>query len=344
MLDIFKSNAFSLTSLVAAIEKIPFQPQRLGELGIFESVPSMTKSVSIEERSGVLSLLPLSQRGAPLGQRTTEKRKIRDFGCRRIAKQDVIMADELLGVRAFGSEIDMVSAQAEVARRFAGPTGLLRDIELTWEYMRLAAIQGLFVDPADASTVYNYFTEFSISPNSVAYLDLAAAAPDPGELRKNITAIVRTVLRKLQGGGGPSVRIHALCSDTFWDALTSHVEVRQTFINWNAAVELRSGNAFGAMSFGGIDWENYRGTDDGSTVTVPTDTALIFPVGAPGMFQTVWAPSEFLEDVGQRGRPVTPKVIPDLERNAKVTIEAYSYPLFLCTRPGALVTASKAAS
>lgn len=67
-LDIFGNSAFSLTSLTDAINKVPFVPGRLGQLGIFDESGVSTTSVIIEEREGSLTLIETSQRGAPAHQ------------------------------------------------------------------------------------------------------------------------------------------------------------------------------------------------------------------------------------------------------------------------------------
>jgi major capsid protein E len=117
--------------------------------------------------------------------------------------------------------------------------------------------------------------------------------------------VVRHIKRALLGVGGDNVRINAVVGDKFWDALTSHPEVRQTFLNWNAAVELRGGNAWKDFQWGDISWSNYRSTDDGTdtpVVGVPSTRAKFFPVNA-GIFQMAYAPAPRFEFVNTLGLP-----------------------------------------
>ncbi len=172
-LDVFNSDAFTMQSMLQAIESVEYQPQRLGEMGIFTPNPVRTALVSIESRDGVLGLIKTSERGAPLDQREKEDRKIRDFRTRRIAKGDRILASELANIREFGSESEVIAVQNEVARRLSGPAGLMSDVELTLENMRLGAVQGIVLD-ADASTIYNWFTEFGVSQPAEIDFDLDA--------------------------------------------------------------------------------------------------------------------------------------------------------------------------
>ena len=154
-LDVFNSDAFSAISLTQAVEKVPYLPTMLGDMGIFESIPVRTTTVFVEERAGTISLIQTDVRGAPPKQRTTEQRSARSFNTVRIAQSDTLQAHELQNIRAFGSETEFMAVQAEFMRRMVGPAGVLRNIELTWENMRLGAIQGVVTD-ADSSTIEPY--------------------------------------------------------------------------------------------------------------------------------------------------------------------------------------------
>ncbi len=340
-IDIFNSDAFSAIEMAAAINKVPFQPSRLGQMGIFTPRPVRTKGVWIEEREGVLNLIQTSNRGAPLDQRSTEKRAARNFPTVRIAKGDRLMADEIQDIRAFGTESELMQVIDEVSRRLNGPVGLRREVDLTMEHMRLGAVQGVVTD-ADGTTINDWFTEFGIAQATEIDFDLDSASPASGVVRKKCNQAVRQMMRAANGAwvNGQTL-VHALCGDAFWDDLTAHAEVRQTYLNTMQAVELRDGLAFETFRYGGIVWENYRGTDDASTVAIGTDKAKFFPVNAPGVFTTALSPAETFDFVNTPGQLVYPMIIPDEKRNAFVDIEVYSYPLHICTRPGMLQRAKR---
>lgn len=65
-LAIFNRDEFSMTSLSAAIQRAPYVPQLLGQMGIFTPDRSRTTTITVEEKGGVLSLIKSSQRGAPI--------------------------------------------------------------------------------------------------------------------------------------------------------------------------------------------------------------------------------------------------------------------------------------
>jgi hypothetical protein len=275
-LNIFRNDAFSALSLTQAIERQPYNPTGLGDLGIFTDMPIRTDTAMIEERDGQLVVIPFSERGAPATERTTEKRKARYFDVPRLLHGDTLHARELQNIRAFGQETELMQVQEEVARRLSGPMGLMSSMEYTWEYHRLAAIQGLLLD-ADGSTKYDYFAEFGFSaPTEV---DFALAAKTVGSLRPLCNGLVRTMARAAKGAFLPSTRVAALAGDSFYDKLVTHPDVVETYKNWNAAAELRgdSMGAFQRFPFAGIDWINYRGSDDTTTIAVGLDQGQVLP-------------------------------------------------------------------
>jgi hypothetical protein len=335
LIDVFRQDPFTAISLTAAVERNPFQPTGIGDLDIFEDEPVFTKTVMIEQRAGELVIIPTSPRGSAPVERVTEKRSARAFTTPRLAMGDTLEASEIDGIRAFGSESELMVAQAEIARRLSGPTGLQRNMEYTWELHRLGCVQGVVLD-SDGSVIENWFTAFGISQPAEIPFNLQQSDPPDGALRVLCNQTVRAMARASKGAFLASTRVVGLCGDEFWDALTSHPDVTRTYYNWIAAQELRAGTAFEAMSFGGIDWVNYRGSDDNSTIAIPTDKVKFFPKGAPGVFKRALSPAETFDFVNTRGKPIYVIPIFDKDRNAWWRVEIYSYPLHICTRPEVL--------
>jgi hypothetical protein len=333
-MDIFQNDAFSAIEMTAALDRVDYKPGFLsGMSGLYIPRPVRTTSVFIEERQNGPALIQTSERGTPPKEKGGEKRKLRAFKTDRIALGSTIYADEIQGVRAFGSETELKTAMGEVSRR----QFLIRqDVDLTKEYHLLGMVQGQFVD-ADGTVIYDWATEFSQTQMAEVDFDLDNAAPTAGALRKRCNAFLRATLKALKGLGGTGVRVIALCGDDFYDALTTHVEVRQTFLNWQAAADLRDkvGAAYEAFSFGGITWYNYRGTDDGTTVGIPATKCRLFPLGA-GIFQMAYSPAETFDFVNTLGQEVYSWMVYDRDRNAWVRVELASYPLPVCVQPAAL--------
>ncbi len=340
ILNIFTNDAFSAATLSQGVQRNPYPPGALGRLNVFTPNPIRTTSVAVEERTGTLKLIGFSQRGAEGTQRTTEKRKMRFFDVPRLMHDDTIHTYEIQNIREFqeGPTGEMVSVlmqlEREVSRRLAGPTGLLANVEYTKEYLRLAAVQGLVLDPKDGSVMYNWFDEFQIAQPAEIGFNLAAGIAN--SLRPICNQVKRYMARKAQGAFTNSTRIVGLCGDTFYDQLVNHPDVIRTFLNFEDARQLRDeafGDAFDQVEFSKITWVNYRGTDDNTTIKIPDDKVKFFPAGAPGIFQEVMAPGESSEFINQPGQPVYVLPIPDRDRRMWWKMEAYAYPLYLCVRP-----------
>ncbi|WP_288935527.1 major capsid protein [uncultured Sphingomonas sp.] len=336
IIDIFHNDAFSALEMTSAVERLPHLPAMLRDLGIFTENPIRTTALAVEERNGVLSIIPTSQRGQPTNfERTTEKRKMRYFDVPRVRVGDTIHAHELQNIRAFGESTVFMQVQDEVARRLSGPTGLLALLDYTEENMFLGAVQGLFLD-VDGSVLYNWFDEFGFTAADEIAFNLAANVEF--SLRPIITGIIRSMGRAAKGAFTPSTKVMALCGDGFYDAFVNHIDVVKTYYNWQAASELRENKAWQTFHFGGIDWVNYRGSDDNTTIKIPDDKVKFFPVGAPGVFEEALAPAEGFEWINTPGQKRYVKPIFDRDRNEWWRMEASMYPLPICKRPEVLRT------
>lgn len=333
-LDVFKNDAFALTSLSAYVSKQPHIPSVLRDLGLFEVKPVRTSTIWLEVKEGKVSLIPTSNRGEPIFQNDKQKREAIPLQCLRLAKGDTITADELQNIRAEGTEAELKEVQMELNDRLSI---ILGDMDLTEENLMLGAIQGIVVD-ADGSTVlYNLFTKLGITQPTEIDFDLDNASPASGALKKKCTAVVRGMTRA--GGNAilPGTEIMAYCGDAFWDDLISHPEVQGAYNNWVMAQSMSNTiGVFKPFRWGEITWVNYRGTDDASTVAIGTDKVKFFPRGARGLFEIAYAPAEFMPYVNTRGMARYSMTIPDRDREAFVKVEAYSYPLPYCTRPEVL--------
>lgn len=331
-LDVFNQNPFGVLSMAQATDRIPYVPRFLDTVpNLFETRPIRTKSFFLEERLTKSGLIRMDARGAPPRARATPGPRVaRDFPTRRIADQQTLTADEIADVRAFGSESEVQAMQVEIADR---QMLMRRDMETTFENMRLGAVQGLAVD-GDA-TVVDWASELGQTIPTELDFDLDTANPASGAVRKKCNAVTRSIRTGLEGQGGDSVAIYGLCGDAFWDDLTAHPEVRETYLYTQQAADLRAGNAWESFRYGGITFVNYRGTDDGTTVAIHADKCKFFPAGA-GIFLMVYSPAERFEFNNTLGRRLYSFVVPDRDRNMSASLEMYSYPLPVCTMPQAL--------
>ena len=331
-MDVFNNNAFSMISLTGTVEKIDYVPQTLGQLGIFDPMPVRTRNLFVDRREGKLTLIPSSPLGAPPEELINDDRNAVPLRTARLAKGFTLYAHEIEGIRAFGSETEFMQVQAEYLRRMAQ---VRNDMDLTHEFHRLGALQGVLLDADGVTVIYNYFDEFEITPAPVVDFNLDNSATD---VRAVCVQLARDMIRNSGGAITQTTAIHALAGDAFYDALIAHESVVKTYLNWAAAADLRTGNAFQAFTYGGITFHNYRGTDDNSVVAIDTDEAKFFPVGARDVSKKAMAPAEFGPFINTMGRDTYAMNVRDLARDAWTRGELYSYPLYFCQRPEVLRT------
>lgn len=336
MLDIFRDDAFSVLQLTDAINNIKFVPGRIGQLGLFNEQGISTTTAAIEQRDGILELIGPTPRGGPGRVLPKDARTLRAVIVPHFEINDAVMADEVQGVRAFGSETLVETVMGKVAQRLGLHT---QSLEATQEYSRIGAIKGV-VTYADGSEL-DLFTTFGVVQQTDINLELDSGLDD-GSLRQAIVGLTRQMANEL--GGTPFQGFHAFTGDEFFDALIKHPEVRATYKNWQAAVELRQGYvdanslSFGTFEFGGMTWENYRGAV-GSTAFIEADKAQIFPLGVPNLFRTYYAPADYIETVNTAGQRTYSKQY-EMPNGKGINLDTQMNALDICTRPRCLLRAT----
>ncbi|PWK66940.1 major capsid protein [Aminobacter sp. AP02] len=342
MLDIFNNNAFSVTSLTDAIKSQRVYSGRLGELGLFASTSVTTLTIAIERIGDTIQLVAPSPRGAPGETRDMPKRSISNLSIPHFQRSWSVMADEVQGVREFGSESAMKTVQGLVAEKIRVN---IADLDLTDEYARLGAIQGIVTYKGGLKL--NLFSEFGMAQPDELDFDLDAANPSDGILRKKCSAVIRDVRKEL--GGVSFESLHAFVGDNFFDDLLCHREVRETYKGWGEAQILRESyigknrSSNPMFEFGGIVWENYGAIDDtgdGALIGIDTNSAKFVPVGVPGLFRTYHAPADYMETVNTPGQRLYAMQWP-MPNGKGVHGETQTNTLHIATRPSALMRAKR---
>jgi hypothetical protein len=295
-----------------------------------------TTFIMLEEQSGVLTLVNPTPRGGPGVTIAKQKRVARNLNVPHYEVNDAVYAEEVQGVRAFGTESQVQTVYGMVNMRLQQHVQLRLDPTL--EYQRIGAVKGTILN-GDGSTLYNLFTEFGVSQESEVAFDLTNASPASGAVRRVCTQAVRLVAKNLDGI--PYTGVVALCGDTFWDDLIANDEVRKTYLNQAEASQLRGNAAYESLDYGGIYFENYRGSV-GGTSFINTDKCHIFPVGVPGLFRTVYAPADYVETVNTIGLPRYARQYP-MENGKGVNVDAQMNALSYCTRPKVLIQGKRGA-
>lgn len=326
-ISIFEDEAFSVPNLLAVINEEHVVPGQIAAAGLFEEQGSTTVTQQIEKDGTTLQLVEAKARGGVPQVVTGNKRKLIPFNTIHLPETFTIYADEIQGIRAFGSRTELQSAQAVVEARIRKSR---LQMELTHEYQRIGAIKGQIIDADGSSVLLDLYQSFGLKKPKSFSLELNNPETD-------VSVKVVEVLDAQEDALGniPSTGSRGYAGKNFWAKLIAHPNVRETYLNTQQAAELR-GDRRVAFSFGGVTWERYKG-QLGDKHFVHTDEAHVVPEGAPGLFITTFAPADYMETVNTLGLPFYSK----LERmpfDKGIAGEAQSNPLHLCTKPLAVRT------
>lgn len=330
MLNPFAADAFSMVSLTLSMNKMPNLYGRINDLGLMPEDGVTTRIVAIEERENVLTLLPTKPVGSPGSTGTIGKRKVRTFIIPHIPHDDVVLPAEVQNVRAFGTTNQETALADLMARKLQT---MRNKHAITLENLRAGALRGQILDSDGATVIYNLFTEFGITEQVEDF----ALDVETTEVISHCLNVKRFIERHLFGE--VMDHVHCLCSPSFFDALTTHPNVKLAFQfyqqNQNLSGDFRKG-----FVFGGITFEEYIGqaVDESGNVRlfIPDGDARFFPVGTMTGFRTFFAPADFIETVNTPGLPVYAKQeLRDFARGWD--IHTQSNPLPICTRPEILV-------
>ena len=329
-MDIFEGDAFSTRELSAAIQMLPIQWGRIGQLGLFRDTPVRVPEIMIESYNGTLSLIQSTPRGTDGKPHSTGKRSMRPFRAPRFATERRITADEIDGIRAFGEET-VLRHVAEKLREMRA------DVDITREYLRSGALSGIVKD-ADGTIIADLFSDFGVTQKVVDFV-LGTASTD-------VTAKVREVRRHVELNllGDTMTNVHALASKTWFDKFIGHAEVKEAYKFFTGVNPLRD-DVCRAFSFQGITFEEYLGeasvpNEDGTSTMrefIAEGDVRFFPVGTQATFRGFNAPADYLDTVNTPGRPVYAAQARDQKFNRWIDLEAQTNYLPIAMRPAVLV-------
>lgn len=333
-MDVFKQDAFSAISLTEAVRRSKTIPGLIGSLGLFTPKPVRTRTVAVEVKSNSLNIVQTSEPGQPRTRRANNKGDIRDLRVRRIEESSTITAEQLQGIRQFGSETELKQLQSEVAER---QQDVIDDLSATVERLRLSCINGILLD-ADDTVIYDYYAQFGFTQPAEIAFNWSSRTGCKKYVANNVK---RPIVRALGGTVPPGMRIIALCGDDFFDDLQENGEYRDTYKNTERASELLKDTVFESIDAWGVTWINYRGTDDNSQVAIPVNKCKFVPVGVRNLFQEAFAPAPTFGFVNTMGQEWYSRIVVDKDREEWAEVEMESHRLPICSRPEALLSGSK---
>jgi len=330
-LDIFNDDAFSVVSLTAKVNTMPYVPSQISDSGLFESDGVNTTVISVEEMDGSLSLIEPSERGGNGETIDNDKRNLVPFRVDHFQRDDSVTADEVQNVRAFGTEDDVESVMNVVETKAARH---LRDADATLEHQKLGAMKGIVVSKSGSVRI-NLFNRFEITPPTDLELDLD---DDAANLRGSCLDFRIGIEDDLEATSYSG--LHSWCGDEFFKKLITHKKVEETYKATIAAAELRGLPSDDKFEFGGITWERYRtgkkakASNGGASFIGSTEARLVVK-GVPGLFITRFAPADYEDTVNTKGLPRYLRQWARQDGKGR-HLQVQTNPISLCTQPKTL--------
>lgn len=330
ILNPFGTDAFNLMSLSEAINILPNNYGKIRNSGLFREKGVTTRSILIEQKNGILNLLPTRPVGSPGTKGTRNARNVRSFTIPHIPHDDSILPQEYDGIRAFGQESSFETLSSIMNDHLST---MKNKHMITLEHMLAGALKGIVYDSDGSTVIYNYFHEFLVKQYSIDFV-LGTAGTD---IKGKCLAVKRWIEDHLQGEVMNGIKVYV--DPTFFDRLTSHAKVEAAYARWRDGALLREDVRSGFW-FAGLTFEEYSGKASDETgverVFIPASEGIAFPLGTQDTFRVFYAPADFLETVNTIGIPLYAKQ-KERDFNRGVDIHTQSNPLPMCMRPSLIV-------
>lgn len=334
--NVWDADGLTLESLTAAVNKQPYRPGQISATGIFGEDGVTTTVVSIEYRDGKLGLVEPSARGSDGETTGDEGRRRIPFEVDHYQRDDTVLADEVQGVRAFGTPDQLETVVERVQRKAQRHAA---DLTMTLEHQRVGAIKGI-VSSKSGKVLHDLYDRFDIAVPAAVPLSLDDDDADIGKQFQDMVYGVEDALDEPYGG------IHVFTGRDFHNKLWRHKSVRETFM-YHAGAEVLRQDTPDRFNFGSAVFERYRtgarATADLGSPYIAANEARVVLTGVSGLFITRFAPADYEETVNTVGLPFYANQYAmnnGKGRHLEVQMNAIS----LCTRPDVLRRLTIAAS
>ncbi len=275
------NSQFSMKALTDAVNLLPKTATQIRALNLFLPKFVNTTKVAVEYKDDVLTLVQTSERGKAGTASTTPTRSKRTFEIPHLVRNDLILAEDVQNVHAFGDPNKAESVNDVVLERLQT---MKDDIELTREHMQFGALLGDIKD-ADGSTLFNIYTEFGV-----------ARKTDNWKLSTKTTAVgalmdaTKNALRK-EARGEVFSKFLVLCSSEFMQALKYHPNVEKHYQNYMGSAAYREDLGW-EFEHNGVRFVEYFGEFGEKASKLEAGSALILPMGTRNTFREYFAPAD----------------------------------------------------
>lgn len=282
------NSKFGVQALSASINRVPATPTQIRDLAIFEPTYMTTTSVEVENQDGELRLVQSRERGMSGDSLPEKVRQSRMFKIPHLPINDVVLADDVQNVRAFGST-QAETVQARVDAKLADGKNAL---EYTREHLMLGALQGKILD-ADGTLLYDLYQEFSLTRQTYAF-GLGSAKTEVGAVIDRHLTAHKKLLK-----GAPVTGWIALCGAEFLEKLKYHDSIKPIYQRFQeGSVYRESQSTLNPIEFAhnGIKFVQYAGNFGERGAKIADNEAILLPLGKK-LYKEFFAPANMNETV-----------------------------------------------
>lgn len=333
---------FSTLQLTMGINKRQNEYGLLNSMGLFSEDGITERFVKIETRNQTLSIIPTSPVGtpAPADDDPDGRAVIPPIPTFRHAKMHTLLAEDVQGVRQFGTEDMPEFIDAKMMQKL---DKIQREHRQTKEFLRWSALKGIVYDADGSKALYNVYDLMGETQKTIEWDLDNANAVDPIQdgndalldyledeaLGETITGVIKFC--------SPGYMTKMMHNKAFRDAYTYYA-------NDTASVNPNRQSARRPFMFKDVTYLRHRGTctykkKDGTTVKhtfIPDGQAIAVPLGTYECFQTFFGPAEFMETVNTVGQEIYVKPEP-MKLNMGIELHSFSHMLNLVTKPRLVV-------
>ncbi len=328
---------YSTVELTQAINKRDNEYGLLNGLGLFNEEGIADREVKIETREQHLHIIPSSPIGTPApAADDPDSGDIRILPTFRHAKKYKILAEELQGVRKFGTDDEVEHFDERMLKELDLAQ---REHRQTKEFLRWSALKGDVYDPDGARLLFNTYNVMGETQKEIEYDLNNGAAVDPIQDGNDelLDYMEDEALGEVVNG------VMMFCSPGFITAMQKNTAFRDAYkYHAEAAGEVNPNRQSlrRPFEFKDVYYIRHRGSctfkkSDGSVVKhtfIPDNEAIAVPLGTYECFRTWFGPAEFIETVNTIGEElyVKPKMM-DLDMG--VELHTFAHQLNLVTKP-----------
>lgn len=320
------NNLFGVQALTESINKLPTTPTIIRSLNLFKPEFKTTTYVQIEEKEGALSLVSSAPRGGagePVKQSRTPPRT---FSMIHLPKDDIVRADDVQNLRAFGQTSQAMAVSELVNDKLAQ---MKADIEYTREHLMLGALMGKILDADGTNVLADIYKEFGLTRKVHTW-----TLTDKSNISQLIDA-VKLEHAKLRKGEAVSGFI-VLASAEFMEKLIYHKSVYDLYARYQDGSVYREGDTEVGFKHKGIDFITYA-DEFGSGLKINAGEAILLPKGTRSVFKEYFAPADMNSTVNTLAKAYYASREP-LEFDKGYKLHAQSNPLPLVLRPDLVQT------